>query len=56
MRKDVRLALELAAATGVELPLSAHVAQLWETARGRISDADDFTRMADHRTQESTRA
>jgi 3-hydroxyisobutyrate dehydrogenase len=56
MRKDVRLALELAAATGVELPLSAYVAQIWETARGRIGDADDFTRMADYRAQESTRA
>lgn len=56
MRKDVRLALELATASGLELPLSAHVAQIWETARGRISDADDFTRMADYRTRESTRA
>ncbi|MBP0446574.1 NAD(P)-dependent oxidoreductase [Roseomonas sp. SSH11] len=49
MRKDVRLALELAEATGSELPLSAHVARIWDETRARITDADDFTRMADHR-------
>jgi 3-hydroxyisobutyrate dehydrogenase len=56
MRKDVRLALELAAATGTELALSAHVAHIWETSRDRIGDADDFTRMADYRSEESSRA
>ncbi|MBR0641652.1 NAD(P)-dependent oxidoreductase [Plastoroseomonas hellenica] len=52
MRKDVRLALELAAATGSELPLSAHVARLWAETRDRIADGDDFTRMADYRAQQ----
>lgn len=51
MRKDVRLALELAATTGSELPLSAHVGRLWAEARDRIADGDDFTRMADYRAQ-----
>ena len=49
MRKDVRLALELAADSGVELPLSALVEKIWETTRARIPDAADFTRMADYR-------
>jgi 3-hydroxyisobutyrate dehydrogenase len=56
MRKDVRLALELAAATGSDLPLSAHVGRIWETTRDRIADTDDFTRMADYRAKETTHA
>jgi 3-hydroxyisobutyrate dehydrogenase len=51
MRKDVRLALELAAESGVNLPLSAHVAEIWRDSRDSIPDAADFTRMADYRTQ-----
>ncbi|MCB4805930.1 3-hydroxyisobutyrate dehydrogenase [Methylobacterium brachiatum] len=50
MRKDVRLAMELAAESGADLPLSAHVAQIWATTREAIPDAADFTRMADYRT------
>lgn len=49
MRKDVRLAAELALATGSELPLSAHVARIWEGTREAIPDTADFTRMADYR-------
>ncbi len=56
MRKDVRLALELAASTGSDLPLSAHVARIWESTRERIEDSDDFTRMADYRPPETSRA
>jgi 3-hydroxyisobutyrate dehydrogenase len=56
MRKDVRLALELAAATHSDLPLSAHVAEIWATTQDRIADADDFTRMADFRKKEKTDA
>jgi 3-hydroxyisobutyrate dehydrogenase len=56
MRKDVRLALELAAATGADLPLSAHVGRIWETTRDSIADTDDFTRMADYRAKETTHA
>lgn len=49
MRKDVRLAAELATATGSELPLSALVAKIWDGTREAIPDAADFTRMADYR-------
>jgi 3-hydroxyisobutyrate dehydrogenase len=49
MRKDVRLALDMAAAAGVDFPLSTHVGQIWETSRVTIPDTADFTRMADHR-------
>ena len=49
MRKDVRLAAELAAATGVALPLSAAVARIWEGTREAIADSADFTHMADYR-------
>ena len=51
MRKDVRLALDMAAAAGVDFPLSTQVGQLWETSRASIPDTADFTRMADHRTK-----
>jgi 3-hydroxyisobutyrate dehydrogenase len=50
MRKDVRLALEMARNAGVDGPLSAHVGQIWENSRDVIPDTADFTRMADHRT------
>jgi 3-hydroxyisobutyrate dehydrogenase len=52
MRKDVRLAIEMAADAGADLPLSAHVRDIWEGARDRIPDQADFTRMADYRKQE----
>ena len=43
MRKDVRLASELAARTGADLPLAEMVAQLW--AGSALKDGEDFTRM-----------
>ncbi|MEI2297335.1 NAD(P)-dependent oxidoreductase [Ensifer sp. MJa1] len=43
MRKDVRLASELAARTGAQLPLAAAVAKLW--AESPLDNAEDFTRM-----------
>ena len=52
MRKDVNLAIALAAESGLDLPLCAHAARLWEEARPRIADTDDFTRMADYRRPE----
>lgn len=55
MRKDVRLALDLAAETGSDLPLSVHVAQIWDTMRESIPDTADFTRMADYRNKEEAR-
>ena len=45
MRKDVRLARELAAQTGVDLPLTGLVGKLWASSVDRLSDTDDFTRM-----------
>jgi 3-hydroxyisobutyrate dehydrogenase len=51
MRKDVRLALELAAECGIGLPLSAEVGRIWREAES-IPDTADFTRMADYRSKE----
>ena len=49
MRKDVGLAADLAAETGLDLPLSRHVARLWLEDRTTVPDAEDFTRMAGYR-------
>lgn len=54
MRKDVRLAHELAQRTGADLPLSETVAKLWEASRERLQDTDDFTRMGAFLPQAST--
>lgn len=53
MRKDVRLALELAAESAVDLPLCAHAADIWNASRETIPDTADFTRMADYRTKDA---
>lgn len=45
MRKDVRLARELAKRAGADLPLSDTVAELWASSAGRLADTDDFTNM-----------
>ena len=45
MRKDVRLAQELAQSTGAVTPLSDLVAKLWGEGSEELSDQDDFTRM-----------
>jgi 3-hydroxyisobutyrate dehydrogenase len=45
MRKDVRLAQELARRTGADLPLSRQVGELWASSSDRLADTDDFTRM-----------
>jgi 3-hydroxyisobutyrate dehydrogenase len=55
MRKDVRLALDLATETGSDLPLSVHVGQIWDSTRASIPDTADFTRMADYRNKEEAR-
>ncbi|NWJ25412.1 NAD(P)-dependent oxidoreductase [Rhizobium sp. RM] len=44
MRKDVRLASELAQRTGAELPMADLVAKLWAGST-ELKDGDDFTRM-----------
>jgi 3-hydroxyisobutyrate dehydrogenase len=45
MRKDVRLARELAERVGVELPIVEAVSQQWNSGPRQLSDTDDFTRM-----------
>ncbi len=47
MRKDVRLALEMAAKKGCVLPLAGLVAELWSEDRSGLSDSDDFMLMGD---------
>lgn len=44
MRKDVRLAQEMAERTGADNPLTSVVARLWAGTDG-LKDSDDFTRM-----------
>lgn len=44
MRKDVRLAQEMANRTGADNPLTSVVAELWAGA-DHLKDSDDFTRM-----------
>jgi 3-hydroxyisobutyrate dehydrogenase len=53
MRKDVRLALELAAESHVNLPLCTHAGDIWSATRDTIPDTADFTRMADYRTKDA---
>ena len=48
MRKDVRLALEMAERVGVKLPLGVAAAELWESSADTQSDSSDFNRIADH--------
>lgn len=52
MRKDVGLAADLAAETGLDLPLSREVARLWLEDRTAVADAEDFTRMAGYQPKE----
>lgn len=47
MRKDVRLARELAASVGCAMPLADLVADLWSEPRSRLNDQDDFMLMGD---------
>lgn len=46
MRKDLRLALELAAGLGVATGMAAHAAALWAERSSGLADGDDFTRIA----------
>lgn len=52
MRKDVGLAADLAAETGLDLPLSREVARLWLEDRAAVADTEDFTRMAGYQPKE----
>lgn len=44
MRKDVRLALELADQVGAELPIAQLARQLWSQEVSGLADSEDFTR------------
>lgn len=46
MRKDVRLATELAPAAGLSLPLARAVGELWQASGTTLLDDTDFNRMA----------
>jgi 3-hydroxyisobutyrate dehydrogenase len=45
MRKDVRLALELAVESGARLPVSQHVADIWSASVAQLADGEDFNRI-----------
>lgn len=47
MRKDVRLAAELVHQAGLNLPLTAEVARLWEESAETIDDHEDFNRIVE---------
>lgn len=47
MRKDVRLALELAEAVGADLPVARLARAIWSEEASGVADADDFTRLGD---------
>ncbi|MCQ0091603.1 NAD(P)-dependent oxidoreductase [Roseovarius sp. M141] len=47
MRKDVRLARDMAAKAGCAMPLADLVADLWSQERSGLSDSDDFMLMGD---------
>lgn len=47
MRKDVRLALELAEQVDADLPIASLAKDLWSEDRSGIADNDDFTRLGD---------
>jgi len=47
MRKDVRLAAELVGQAGLDLPLTAEVARLWEESAESIDDGEDFNRIVE---------
>lgn len=51
MRKDVRLALQMAEETGLALPLTQEIGALWAASAGTIPDADDFNRIAAFRPE-----
>lgn len=45
MRKDVRLAVEMMAQAGMNLPISSEVGAVWAASAASIGDAEDFNRI-----------
>lgn len=54
MRKDVRLAGEMADKFDVEMPLLSRVRELWKVSAETMPDTDDFTRMGAFKTAAGT--
>jgi 3-hydroxyisobutyrate dehydrogenase len=54
MRKDVRLSQELIEALGIDLPMSAKVAELWARSAESIADDEDFNRIVELGTRAQT--
>jgi 3-hydroxyisobutyrate dehydrogenase len=46
MRKDVRLALEMATATETEMPLSQLSGRVWAESHDHVTDDQDFSALA----------
>jgi 3-hydroxyisobutyrate dehydrogenase len=55
MRKDVRLAADLARHVGIDLPLSREVARLWLEGPQTVNDSNDFTRMSGYQPPQEAR-
>ena len=55
MRKDLRLARELAAEAGVATPIAHPAAALWAQENSDLSDADDFMLMGDPKVDRLSR-
>lgn len=47
MRKDVRLAADLLAELGLDLPLAAETARIWAQSEASIADGEDFNRIVE---------
>ncbi len=47
MRKDLRLALEMAEAVGADLPIAELAREIWSPEASGVADAEDFTRLGD---------
>lgn len=49
MRKDVRLAAQLADELGIDLPIAAETARIWAKSAETIADGEDFNRIVELR-------
>lgn len=56
MRKDVRLALELAGEVGADLPMAKLAKEIWSEDASSIADDEDFTRLGDPALGQRTKA
>lgn len=52
MRKDVGLAIKLAAQGGLDLPVTRSVAEIWEASRDELADSADFNEIFNFGTTE----